>query len=313
MHAPGACWVNCRRHAAEATRSTVMQAGSVSVCNAPKSHCGLDDRVADEVLARVVELLGCAAAAASFLPVCHRWLCLTVCHPAAFREPLRAWQAAVCTALDHQLRLLQQPPPPSPTAVAAQDSTLSSFDVVLAEMGHERRLTELFSSLTNDLVLHTKRLVSLRNLLARFDGGLTLLAGGNREVPLETGIAMSSSAGAGMCPGCPRAMLAQEFAELRLCVTLLSMAATDLCRRLPDPEVPLRWASQLWYAAEAGQVDNGWEPERLCRHHAGIAAVWNDYRRMFLQTARHIEVLADSLGACNSSAATPQAHDEEQI
>lgn len=275
-----------------------VRANSVALNqSAVSSPCGLN-LTADEILAHIIGILGGPTETLALPSVCHRWLCLSVCHPTAFRAPLETWRASLCHALD----------------VAALDKDVwndLSTNTVFEEIHRERRLTELFSELTAALVTRTKQLTSLRNLLLRFAASPKMLSVRETQVALsqeEDGSCRVAFRSA-LAVGCSRhELLSKAVSELRECVTLLSVAATDLCRRLPDPELPLSWAHRLHSASgegllmpqgdlfEASVVEaTYWQRQALCRRHAEMAAIWNDYRRMFLQTVGNIEVLANSL------------------
>lgn len=59
------------------------------------------------VFATILEYVGPESVAAVVGPVSRTWLCCTICHPCAFREPLSAWWKSTEAALKAQMRVSQ--------------------------------------------------------------------------------------------------------------------------------------------------------------------------------------------------------------
>lgn len=215
------------------------------------------------VLEAVVELLGCAALPGSFLPVCRQWFTAAVCHPCSFREPVEAWRIGACRQLDEQLARMREPP---------ADEDVGDLRVGLQHAEEELRLTELSASFPSGIT------VVLLRYARRLGGLLHWINGGG-------GSATSSQR---------QRHLRHEALEFRRRVLLLADAMRELRSRLPDPEMPMRWAQ--WFE-EAGEVAG--LPVNHCSRYRSqreqVAAVWANNQRTFYSTDEHVDALAQSL------------------
>mmetsp|Transcript_65620 Transcript_65620/g.211739 ORF Transcript_65620/g.211739 Transcript_65620/m.211739 type:complete len:335 (+) Transcript_65620:92-1096(+) len=254
-----------RRLGPLAVAGSDQRAAAAAVCAEP-----LAERAFRAVLELVIELLGGLALADSFLAVCRWWFSAAVCHPGSFRAPVEAWRLGACRQLDEQLARMREPP---------GESELEDLRVGLEHAEEELRLTELSASFPSGVT------VVLLRFARRLSGLLRWVnAGPPGRLP-------------GAPPGCAqrRRYLRQEAREFRRRVSLLSGAVRELRARLPDPELPIRWAQ--WFE-EAGELAGF--PEGHCMRYRSqreqVAAVWANNRRTFLSTDEHVDALAQSLG-----------------
>jgi len=244
------------------------------------------------VLESVIVALGSKALFGSFLPVCRQWFSSAVCHPCSFREPAEAWCAQACLRLDEQLEKMHEPP---------EDWRTGDLRIGLVHAEEELGLTELAASFPSGITVAILR-------YARKLGGL--LHWVNMAAPVQAslqGCANFTTAKATREAQLRQACLKDEVLEFRRRVVLLVDAMSDLRIRLPDPDMPMRWA--MWFE-EVGEVAG-----LPLKHRAGyrtqreqVAAVWANNRRTFLCTDEHVDLLLQSLGELDML-----AEDEEEL
>uniref|UniRef100_A0A7S1M3I6 Uncharacterized protein n=1 Tax=Alexandrium catenella TaxID=2925 RepID=A0A7S1M3I6_ALECA len=226
------------------------------------------------VMEVVIELLGGMALADSFLPVCRWWFNEAVCHPGSFRIPVEVWRIGACQQLDEQICRMREPP------------AITDFEDLRVGLEHaeeEMRLTELSASfpsgVTVVLLRFARRLSGLLRWInaAPFNGQSADEGNSDSESTLLR-----------------RRYLRSEAEEFRRRVALLADATRELRKRLPDPELPIRWAQ--WFE-EAGEIAGF--PEGHCMRYRSqreqVAAVWANNRRTFLSTDEHVDALVESL------------------
>jgi len=252
---------------------SLLPAAAVSA-SAPPPPSGFD-----AVLEAVIELLGSSSLAASFLPVCRQWFNEAVCHPGSFREPVEAWRAGACRQLDEQLVRMREPP--------AGDEDIE-LRVGLEHAEEELRLTEISGGVTVILLRYTRRLSGLLHWLTAD---------------------MVDQVGDSACASLRRRYLRHEALEFRRRVGLLALAMVELRGRLPDPEMPVRWAE--WFE-EAGEVAG--LPRSHCARYRSqreqVAAVWANNQRTFLSTDEHVDALEKSLGELDDLVENLDGHAE---
>lgn len=232
----------------------------------------LADAALGAVVDGVLDCLGAAASAGSssdvgpFLAVCRWWFSVAVCRPGAFRAPVRDWHADACRKLDEQFARMGEPP----WEIGSEDLHLV-LQGGLEHAEQELRLTELSASFPSGITV-----VLLR--FARRLGGLLRWVHYGLSIPAVH--------------GCPlrRRYLQQEAEEFKRRAVLLSDASRELRGRLPDPEMPLRWAE--WFEETGAAV--GFPEVHLQRFRSQreqVAAVWANNRRTFLSADEHVEAL----------------------
>jgi len=245
------------------------------------------DRALRAVMEVVIELLGGPALAESFLPVCRWWFNAAVCHPGSFRVPVEAWRIGACQQLDDQFVRMREPP------------AISDFEDLRLGLEHaeeELRLTELSASFPSGVTV----------VFLRFARRLTGLLRWISATP-------PAGAGAASVGGVEAELLRQRYLrseaeEFRRRAAMLADATRELRKRLPDPELPMRWAQ--WFE-EAGEIAGF--PEGHCLRYRSqreqVAAVWANNRRTFLSTDEHVDALVESLGELSDLA---DGMDEEE-
>lgn len=249
-----------------------------------------------------------------YLAVSRQWLSLAVCHPASFRRPLEEWCAFACSRLDEQLSRLEDPPEDLPM------DAHEGFSMSLAHAEEELRVTELSASFPSGvtvlLVRYLRQLITLLNWVrvttcverktiqhSRFDSSGEALLGS--VVPDATSLPSHATSSlleinnlcddedpSGSCP-CHREC---EVVELRRRIALLLQAGHSFECRLPDPELPMRWAA--WsdgMVRASNSAVQGEYSARYRKQREQTAAVWANNRRTLLCTIEHIDALAASL------------------
>mmetsp|Transcript_56128 Transcript_56128/g.130686 ORF Transcript_56128/g.130686 Transcript_56128/m.130686 type:complete len:294 (-) Transcript_56128:21-902(-) len=234
----------------------------------------LDVALHTVVIEPVIELLGGVALADSFLPVCRFWFNAAICHPGSFRVPVEAWRLGACKQLDEQFCRMREPP------------AITEFEDLRVGLEHaeeELRLTELSASFPSGVTV----------VLLRFAKQLSGLLRWINVSPPHTAVASTRLSPEALLR---RRYLRREAKEFRRRVTLLADATRELQTRLPDPELPMRWAQ--WFE-EAGEIAGF--PEGHCMRYRSqreqVAAVWANNRRTFLVTDEHVDALVQCLGA----------------
>jgi len=170
--------------------------------------------------------------------------------------------------------------------------------IALEHAEEELKLTELAAAYpmgaTVVLLRHTCRLSCLMHWihgahLGDGDGGCADGGGG------DGGASTVDAATAGRLGALRRGFRQGEVEEFRRRVRLLARAAAGLRARLPDPELPLRWAA--WFEEQGDIVGL---PENHCARYRSqreqVAAVWANNRRTLLTTEEHIAALDDWCG-----------------
>lgn len=226
-------------------------------------HGGSSLTALDVVVGSIVELLGGPASMASFLVGCRRWLSAAVCDPHTFRFPIEAWGARLCAQLDARLLRLEEPP----EDVIAQD-----LQIGLEHADEELLITDIAASSPTGM---TATLLSYAQQLSNLLTWLLL----SRRQPLV---------------GEKSVFFHLELTELRQRTILFLDVAMQFHSRLPDPGLPLRWASWLERAGDTAllpeQHSLRWRQQR-----EQTSSVWANNRRAFLSTVDHVAVLASSL------------------
>ncbi|CAE8600434.1 unnamed protein product, partial [Polarella glacialis] len=223
------------------------------------------DAALDAILEALVELLGPGA----LLEVCRCWFTATVCNHQSFRGPLNRWQLLACSTLDEQLLQMAEPP---------EDDFVEDLRIGLEHAEAELRLTQLSASfpsgVTVVLLRYARRLSSLLcwiNLSLQPRSGVTGEGGLRRQQNLW-----------------------REIEELHRRARQLAEVSAVLRGRLPDPELPMRWAQ--WFE-DIGEVAG--LPADHCKRYRTqreqVAAVWANNRRTFLCTDEHVDALLHSL------------------
>jgi len=251
----------------------------------------LADAALGAVVDGVLDCLGAATSAGSssdvgpFLAVCRWWFSVAVCRPSAFRAPVSDWHADACRQLDEQFARMGEPP---------WDHESEDLHLVLQggleHAEQELRLTELSASFPAGTTV-----VLLR--FARRLGGLLRWVAAVPRQPTAL-------------HGCPlrRRYLQKEAEEFQRRVALLADASRELRGRLPDPELPLRWAQ--WFEETGAAV--GFPEVHLQRFRSQreqVAAVWANNRRTFLSADEHVEALLSSLGELDDLLGTSDDED----
>lgn len=241
-------------------------------------------------LEAVVEFIGSSALPDSFLPVCRQWFMAGICHPCSFQAPVQAWRKGVCHQLDEQFAKMHEPP---------IDDDILDLRVGLEHAEEELRLTELSASfpagVTVVLLRYARRLGALLHWvnIGRGQPKVQSQASCGIGCAALCGRKDCSDAGAVACL-LQRRFLQQEALELRRRVSLLTDAMRELRIRLPDPEMPMRWAQ--WFE-EAGEVA-GLPVSHCARYRSQreqVASVWANNRRTFLSTDEFVDALAQSV------------------
>jgi len=202
---------------------------------------------------------------------------------------MRSWHVAACEQLDEQLLRMREPP---------QLDEVHDLRIALEHAEEELRLTELSASfpagVTVVLLRHARRLSGFLHWLHTC---CSPEADELRYVADKQGMATA-----------PRHdFLRGEAQEFRRRAMLLARTVFELRSRLPDPELPVRWAE--WFE-ERGEIAG--LPRSHCARYRSqreqVAAVWANNRRTFLSTEEHIEALVQCLdeldemvGECTSS------------
>lgn len=214
--------------------------------------------------------------------VCRRWFSTAICRPGTYRTLVEAWHAHAIDQLDMQLARLTEPPsapfgdepPPGDVNEPWAGWPVGNVAVGLKHAEEELRLTEL--SVSSDAGATVKLLLFARRL-----NGL---------------LRWTIANGAGLALGRPdrQRFLRQEAHELRQRAALLLKVARDLRHRLPDPDLPMRWAR--WFE-EAGAFV-GLPRDHCARYRLQrekVAAFWASNRRLFIGTDENVEALVQSL------------------
>lgn len=226
---------------------------------------GSEPRFDDIVMDHIIHLLGGRVVASCFLPVCRRWFHTVVCHPISFRSPVQAWHLQACRCLDEQLARIREPP---------EEGELEDLRVGLAHADEELKLTELSAS---------------------FPAGVTVML--LRYARRLSWLLQWINAARMTCE--PNALERQRFVqgerlEFRRRVVLLTTAVNALRGRLPDPELPMRWAR--WFEQQ-GELTG--LPKAHCSRYQSqreqVAEVWANNKRTFLSTEEHVVALEESL------------------
>jgi len=231
----------------------------------------------DPVMDLIVEHLGTYELERSFLPVCRGWFHAAICHPNSCRLPMENWHVGACRQLDEQLSRMREPP---------EFDELQDLRTALEHAEEELRLTELAASfpagVTVVLLRHARRLSGLLHWLHM----------SSSPEAYEPSLALDGS----FAPTAPRqGFLRGEADEFRRRVMLLSRIVLELHSRMPNPELPVRWAE--WFE-EQGAIA-GLPQSHSARYRSQreqVAAVWANNRRTFLSTDEHIEALVQCLG-----------------
>lgn len=283
MHAP----------LASSPSSSGSQAGAE---RAAAESAALRARALDVAAELQAELLGGAALTRYFLPVCRGWFHTAVCHPCAFRSPVEAWGAAARQQLDEHLGRMREPP----------QEEFEDLRVALEHAEDELRVTALSAAFPSGVTV-----VLLRH--ARRASGLLhwLHASPKAAAAAAPGVAPAGAGATGSCFCSPavggelawssetaaavrRRYLLQEVEELHRRVALLSRVVAELRPRLPDPELPVRWAE--WFEEQGHIV--GLPASHCMRYRSQreqVAGVWANNRRTLLSTAEHVEALTECL------------------
>lgn len=178
------------------------------------------DALDDGVLEVIATLLGQVALASSLGRTNRRCFSVATCHPCAFRGPLSAWHATIVVELDKQMSELGMPP--------EEDLSLDVW-AGLAYAERELWLAKLWSEVLREMTGFTNRACGLLEWLIPSD----LRAG----MQASSGIGMQASSGIRR-----QCFLDQEVAECKRRLALLLDTARALEERVPDQELPLRWA-----------------------------------------------------------------------
>merc|ERR1740121_620791 len=163
---------------------------------------------------------------------------------------------------------MQEPP----SEFGAEDLQLG-----LEHAEDELRLTELSASFPRGVTLVLLRHTKSLGLLFRW---ITAQPTDAQEAPPDTARAQC---------------LAQEAREFCGRVALLRDAVAHLRGRLPDPELPIRWAHWFEDVGEAVGLPRA-HCQRFRSQREQVALVWANNRRTLLSADEHVEALALSLG-----------------
>jgi len=245
---------------ASSSSTTACTAGRETEFSKVFGFCGPD----------IVEFLGGTSLSSSFLSVCRWWFNAAVCHPGAFRIPVEAWRVSACRELDAQLSRMREPP----SGDEAEDLRIG-----LEHAEEELRLTELSASFPSGVT------VVLLRFAQRLSGLLHWINIGPCSAQARAQDGASTM---------KRAYVQREAEEFKRRVALLSGAVGELRKRLPDPELPIRWAK--WFE-EVGEIA-GFPADHCARYRSQreqVAAVWANNRRTFLSTDEHVDALLQSL------------------
>mmetsp|Transcript_154945 Transcript_154945/g.289043 ORF Transcript_154945/g.289043 Transcript_154945/m.289043 type:complete len:275 (-) Transcript_154945:36-860(-) len=246
--------------------------------------CAVDIQAAlDTVVEVVTALHGDLTPRSPFSATCRRWYSAAVCRPNAFRIPVQAWCARACAELDAQLLRLHAPP----VHEVAED-----LQIGLDHADEELRITDLSASFPSGVT------VMLLNFTQQLGNLLTWLQleAAHRATAVSSVPASSSATAAVPATDVKarRLLFRLEALEFRRRVALLSAAAQELQCRLPDPELPLRWAAWLDKAGETAGLPEG-HRMRYRQQREQTATVWANNRRAFMSTVDHVNALMASL------------------
>eukprot|EP00746_Dinoflagellata_sp_MGD_P037738 gnl/MRDRNA2_/MRDRNA2_190673_c0_seq1.p1 gnl/MRDRNA2_/MRDRNA2_190673_c0~~gnl/MRDRNA2_/MRDRNA2_190673_c0_seq1.p1 ORF type:complete len:287 (+),score=46.79 gnl/MRDRNA2_/MRDRNA2_190673_c0_seq1:91-951(+) len=226
--------------------------------------------IPDGVVEAIIEFLPNSALAASLIPLCRRCFCVGICHPVAFRGPVQAWRISATQVLDEQLGRLKDPP---------VEEEASDLRVGLEHADEELKLTEMSASFPSGttivLLKHARKVSGMLSWLSMTSTWSSTSNAQQYALPRQQ-------------------FFDREVAEIRLRVNLLASTAKELSGRLPDPELPLRWAEWLETTGELVGLPTE-HCSRYKQQRNQVAQVWANNRRTFLSTSEHIEAIAETL------------------
>lgn len=201
--------------------------------------------------------------------MCRRWFSAAVCNPAAFRRPVEEWCQRACTDLDAQLLRLEEPP---------ADEVVEHLLVGLQHADEELKITDQTASFPDGVtVMLLKYARQLSTFLCWLHLERSAGDGGAHEADVQ------------YC------FFKLEAAELRRRIALLLAVGRQLQQRLPDPDMPVRWAKWL----EGAENSVGLPDEHRARfrqQREQTSQVWSNNQRALRSTVEHIRSLATSLG-----------------